>query len=443
MRKFVAKDTSNLRSVIAPKAIYRVKLAIEKNIQSILTIIFIIVISGGSFYFGYKKGEEIPQTINIQGVTNLTNGEPKGIDFSIFWETWNQLKAKYVDQNIDNQKLVYGAISGLVNSLGDPHTNFFPPVDAQQFQEDVNGSFGGIGAEIDVRNNQLEIVAPIKNTPTEKAGLRSGDKILKIDDTITDGLTTDQAVRIIRGEPGTKVRLTIFRDSWSAPKEITLVRAIIEVPTLEWKMLDNNIAYINLYNFYQNAPSNFYQAAVEIYAKNPKAIIFDLRNNPGGYLEAATNISGWFLNTGDLIVSEQFRSGEKQEFKSSGNGVFKNLPIVLLVNGGSASASEILAGALRDDRKIPLVGEQTFGKGTVQEVVPLTDGSSLKVTIAHWLLPSGHVIEKNGLTPDYVVALTEDDIKNNRDPQLDKAIEVANSKIQSEPFETLFGPIEF
>lgn len=415
---------------------------IAKNLQSILTIIFIIVISGGSFYFGYRKGAQVSQTISIQGVTNLTNGKPQEIDFSIFWETWNQLKAKYVDQNIDNQKLIYGAINGLVNSLGDPHTNFFPPADAQQFQEDVNGSFGGIGAEIDVRNNQLQIVAPIKGTPTERAGLRAGDKILKIDETLTDGLTTDQAVKIIRGEPGTKVTLTIMRDGWSTPKEITLVRDIIEVPTLEWKMLDNNIAYIHLYNFYQNAPSNFYQAAVEIYAKNPKAIIFDLRNNPGGYLEASIDISGWFLKPGDLIVSEQFRSGAKQEFRSSGNGVFKNLPIVLLVNGGSASASEILAGALKDNRKIPLVGEQTFGKGTVQEVVPLTGGSSLKVTIAHWLLPSGHVIEKNGLTPDYIVTLTEDDIKNNLDPQLDKAIEIANSEIQNEPFKTLFDFIK-
>ncbi|MFA5386420.1 MAG: S41 family peptidase [Candidatus Paceibacterota bacterium] len=415
---------------------------IQKNLQSILTIIFIIVISGASFYFGYRKGVQVPATTTIQGVTNIDKGKPQGVDFSIFWETWQKLKDKYVDQNIDDQKLVYGAVTGLVNSLGDPHTNFFPPTDAQKFQEDVNGSFGGIGAEIDVRNNQLQIVAPMKGTPAEKAGLRSGDKILKVDDLITDGLTTDEAVKHIRGEAGTKVTLTIMRDGWSTSKEITITREIIEVPTLDWKILDNNIAYIHLYNFYQNSPSNFYQAAVEIYAKNPKAIIFDLRDNPGGYLEAATNISGWFLNTGDLIVSEQFRSGEKQEFKSSGNGAFKDTPIVLLVNEGSASASEILAGALRDDRKIELVGTKTFGKGTVQEVVALTDGSSLKVTIAHWLLPSGHVIEKNGLTPDYEVNLTEDDIKNGKDPQLDKAIEVANSKIQNGSFKTLFDSIK-
>lgn len=407
----------------------------NKNIKNKLLILLGVVVIAtamdAGFYLGYQKGTETPKTITIQGVSNFEKGQPKNIDFSIFWEAWEKLKDKYVNQNFDDQELVYGAISGLVNSLEDPNTNFFPPSEAKKFQENVQGSFGGVGIEIDVRDNQLQVVSPLKDTPAEKAGLRAGDKILEVDEISTVGFNTDQAVDLIRGKVGTPVTLTIMRDSWSEPKDITITREIIEIPSLDWKMLDNGIAYIQLYNFYQNVDFNFYQAAASIYSQNPKGIILDLRDNPGGYLETSVNIAGWFLKPGELVVSEEFASGQKQQFKASGNGVFKDLPIVILVNGGSASASEILAGALRDNRKIELIGEKTFGKGTVQEIVPLTDNSSMKITVAHWLMPSGKLIEENGLVPDYEIKLTEDDIKNSRDPQFDKALEIIKPKIES------------
>ncbi len=410
-------------------------LNMNKNIKNKLLILLGVVVIAtamdAGFYLGYQKGTETPKTITIQGVSNFEKGQPKNIDFSIFWEAWEKLKDKYVNQNFDDQELVYGAISGLVNSLEDPNTNFFPPSEAKKFQENVQGSFGGVGIEIDVRDNQLQVVSPLKDTPAEKAGLRAGDKILEVDEISTVGFNTDQAVDLIRGKVGTPVTLTIMRDSWSEPKDITITREIIEIPSLDWKMLDNGIAYIQLYNFYQNVDFNFYQAAASIYSQNPKGIILDLRDNPGGYLETSVNIAGWFLKPGELVVSEEFASGQKQQFKASGNGVFKDLPIVILVNGGSASASEILAGALRDNRKIELIGEKTFGKGTVQEIVPLTDNSSMKITVAHWLMPSGKLIEENGLVPDYEIKLTEDDIKNSRDPQFDKALEIIKPKIES------------
>jgi len=396
-----------------------------------ISIIIAVALSGGGFYFGYQQGIKKPQTVVIRGVANLEEGKLEAIDFSLFWDVWQTIKDKYVEADkIDNQTLFYGAVSGLLGALKDENSVFFPPTDAQKFNEDISGEFGGIGAEIGTRNNQLVIIAPLKNTPAERAGLRALDKILKVDDTVTANLTTDEAVKLIRGQKGTTVILTILRNGWDKPKEISIIRDTIQVPTLDWEIKENNIAYIHLYNFYEKAPFLFYQAAVEIAFKNPKGIILDLRNNPGGFLDAAINLTGWFLKPGQTVVSEEFRSDKKQVFTSYGNGLFKDVPIVILINEGSASASEILAGALRDNRSIKLIGKKSFGKGTVQELEPLKDGSSIKITVAHWRMPGGGLIEKNGLDPDYEVGLTDEDFKANRDPQLEKAMEVLKSEIK-------------
>jgi len=396
-----------------------------------ISIIIAVALSGGGFYFGYQQGIKKPQTVVIRGVANLEEGKLEAIDFSLFWDVWQTIKDKYVEADkIDNQTLFYGAVSGLLGALKDENSVFFPPTDAQKFNEDISGEFGGIGAEIGTRNNQLVIIAPLKNTPAERAGLRALDKILKVDDTVTANLTTDEAVKLIRGQKGTTVILTILRNGWDKPKEISIIRDTIQVPTLDWEIKENNIAYIHLYNFYEKAPFLFYQAAVEIVFKNPKGIILDLRNNPGGFLDAAINLTGWFLKPGQTVVSEEFRSDKKQVFTSYGNGLFKDVPIVILINEGSASASEILAGALRDNRSVKLIGKKSFGKGTVQELEPLKDGSSIKITVAHWRMPGGGLIEKNGLDPDYEVGLTDEDFKANRDPQLEKAMEVLKSEIK-------------
>jgi len=390
-----------------------------------ISVVTVVALAGGGYYFGYQQGTKKPQTVVIRGVANLEEGKLEAIDFSLFWDAWRALKEKYVEADkIDNQTLLYGAISGLFGSLKDPNSVFFPPTDAKKFNEDISGEFGGIGAEIGTRNDQLVVIAPLKNTPAERAGLRPLDKILKVDETDVANLAPEEAVKFIRGEKGTTVVLTILRNGWDKPKEISIVRDTIQIPTLDWEIKDGNIAYIHLYNFYEKAPFLFYQAAVEIIFKNPKGIVLDLRNNPGGYLDAAIDLAGWFLKPGEIVVSEEFRSDQKQVFTSYGNGVFKDIPIVILINEGSASASEILAGALRDNRAVKLIGKKSFGKGTVQELEPLKDNSMIKITIAHWRMPAGQLIEKNGLDPDYEVNLTDEDLKANRDPQLEKAMEI-------------------
>lgn len=402
-------------------------------------VLVLLIISGSAFYSGYTLGTKNPKNIVLENFINTENPQKLNTDFSVFWEAWDLLKKDHLKgAEAKDQDFLYGAIRGLVNSLNDPHTVFLPPEDSKKFEEDVNGSFGGIGAEIGLRNNQLIVVAPLKNTPAEKAGLRADDKILSINEKPTDGLDVNEAVKRIRGEIGTEVTLTVFRDNWSAPKDIKITRARIEIPTLESKIIDKEVAvktgkdivYLSLFSFNQNAPVIFYKEALKVLFGGTKGMILDLRNNPGGFLEVATDLAGWFLSKGDVIVTEKFRNGQEITFRSSGNGALKDLPVVILVNKGSASASEILAGALRAEKGIKLVGTRTFGKGTVQELHGLSDGSKIKLTIANWILPDGTLIDEKGLVPDYEVELTDDDIKNKKDPQLDKAIEILLGKIK-------------
>ncbi|PIY59529.1 S41 family peptidase [Candidatus Wolfebacteria bacterium CG_4_10_14_0_8_um_filter_37_11] len=395
-----------------------------------IATIIVAIIAVEAFYIGYDKGVKNPETVLIRGVANMDDGKPDAVDFNTFWQSWKILKEKYIDTGkIDNQTLVYGAISGLFDSLKDPNTVFMPPSDAKKFNEEISGEFSGVGMEIGIRNEQLVIISPLKDTPAEQAGLKAGDKIIKIDDKVSIEMAVDEAVKIIRGPRGTTVVLTIQRNGWSEPKEFSIVRDIIQIPTIDFEMKEDNIAYFHLYNFYENAPFLFYQSAIKAAMQNPKGVILDLRNNPGGYLEASVNLAGWFLEPGELVVAEEFGSGEKEEFRANNSGFFKDSPIVVLINEGSASASEILAGALRDNRGIKLIGKKSFGKGTVQELERLRDGSSIKITVAHWLMPNGGLIEKNGIAPDYEVNITEEDVKAGRDPQLEKAMEVLKQLI--------------
>lgn len=398
---------------------------IKKPALFLVAVIATAVLAvGGSLYVGYRLGQQDPHVITVKNITNIDDPGVKA-DFGLFWQVWEKLKDFHIDGGkISDRDLVYGAVTGLVNSLKDPHTVFFPPSDAKKFEEDVTGNFGGIGAEIGVRDDQLVVIAPIKDSPAEKAGLLAKDKILKINDDIVANADVNEAVKKIRGEIGTSVTLTILRNGWEKPKEFTIVRAEIKVPTLDWDIKDDKILHIKFYAFNENAPLLFYRAILDGSLRGAKGIVLDLRNNPGGFLEVAVNISGWFFPRGSVVVTEAFRSGENQSYKTNGNAALKDIPVVVLVNGGSASASEILAGALRDLRGAKLVGEKTFGKGTVQELQSLKDGSSLKITIARWLTPNGNTIDKNGLTPDYEVKLKEEDAKAGNDPQLEKAFEV-------------------
>ncbi len=389
-------------------------MSFKKTLIFISLVVVILTSFSGGLYYGESQCKICP---------------PEEIDFSLLWQTLHELEEKFVNKSaLDIQKMIYGAISGMVKSLEDPYTVFLNPEDTKRFSDDIKGSFEGVGMEISIRKGQLQVIAPLEGTPAQKAGLRAGDKIIKVDDTLTIDLTIDEAVNLIRGEKGTEVILTIYRQDWENTREIKIIRGIIEIPSLKWEIKDDNIAYLQLYQFSEKANFDFREAAIEILASPCKKIILDLRNNPGGYLEVAQNIAGWFLEKEKIVVIEDFGGKQEQQiYKANGTASLAEYPIVILINQGSASASEILAGALRDNRDILLVGEKSFGKGSVQELKMLKGDSSLKVTIAKWLTPKGESITDKGLEPDVEVEITEEDYTEERDPQLDKAIEIIKS----------------
>lgn len=400
------------------------------------TLLIIIAALAGAailasgFALGFKFGKIYPENITVTELSNTSSGQPSSVNFGTFWQAWDVVNKNYLRADkITTQDKVYGAIGGLVESLKDPYSIFLSPKDNEKFQEDVQGNFGGIGAEIGIKKNNIAIVAPLKGTPAAAAGLKAGDMVLAINSTSTEGMAVDEAVRLIRGPRGTKVTLTVMRDGWDKPKDFEIIRDIITVPTLDFSMKDGNIAYVQLYSFNANSGYFFYNAVNRSLAGGAKGVVLDLRNNPGGYLDVAVDLAGWFLHQDALIVKEEAKSGETESFRATGNGALAEFPVVVLINGGSASASEILAGALRDDRGVKLIGEKSFGKGTVQQLLPLADGSTIKLTIAHWVLPSGKILDNGGLEPDIEVKITDEDAQNKRDPQLDKALEILKSEI--------------
>lgn len=390
--------------------------------------ISIIVIIAAIFFAGFVIGKKsVPEpSAHDRIFFNKELGKPELIDFDLFWQALRKIENKYVDNDkIDYQEIVYGAVKGMTDSLGDDYTVFMKPEKTESFLESVSGneSFEGVGMEIGIKGKILTVIAPLEGTPAHRAGIKAGDKILEIDDTSTDDLLLEEAVSLIRGEKGTQVVLTVYRKTFDIPEEITITRDVIEIPVIRWEMKDNNIAYIKIYHFTSNLPSKFEDIVSEILKNNAEKIILDLRNNPGGFLEVAVEIASWFIPKGETVVKEEFRDGEMDEYKSRGYKHIQSFPVVVLVNGGSASASEIVAGALHDVRNIKLIGDRTFGKGSIQQLENFKDGSSIKITVAKWLTPSGISIADEGLTPDIEIELTEEDIDADRDPQMEKALE--------------------
>lgn len=399
----------------------------KKSIKALGIIIVIVAIFYGGYLYGIKTEEPADDLVVPE---NGSNEELISNDFSLFWDSIRVIKNKYYQpEDINDQKLLYGAIQGAISSLNDPYSTFFEPADAQKFKEDIQGNFGGIGAEIGMKEGQLVIIAPLKGNPAEEVGLKAGDKILKVDDEFTNKMNIDDAVKAIRGEKGTDVTLLIMRDSWKEAKEFTITRGNIQIPTIDYEIKEDKIAYIHLNNFNANAASEFYKASFDLLIKAPRGLILDLRNNSGGYLEVANNITGWFLERGDIITKEKFRSGNTRNFTANGNAAWSKVPVVILANGGSASASEILIGAVKYHHSdATIVGETTFGKGTVQEIETLEDGSEVKVSVAEWLTPSGKSINENGIDPDVEVKISEEDIENEIDSQFQKALEIIREK---------------
>jgi carboxyl-terminal processing protease len=344
------------------------------------------------------------------------------------------LEDKFIDaKNITEQSKTYGSIDGLIKAYGDPYTTFFAPQQAKDFKAAVSGSFSGVGMEVGIKDGVITVVAPLKKSPAEKAGMKPDDKILKINGTSTEGFTTEKAVSLIRGEKGTPVTLTIMRKGADKTQDITIIRDKIDLPIIETQIIRNSFV-ISLYSFTETSPQKFQEALVEFEKSKKKNLVIDLRNNPGGYLEAAVLMSSFFFDASKTIVTEDFvRTGLKNSHLSKGfNAIPVDVKVVILVNGGSASASEIFAGAFQDYNRAKIVGEKTFGKGSVQEYIELPTGESLKVTVAHWLTPNGQNISKDGIHPDIVVPLKEDkSLKPKKltdsirlDNQLDAAIKV-------------------
>lgn len=394
-----------------------------------LAVLFAIVASIG-FAGGLSvgaEGRDVFQNVPLLGST-LDATPDQSADLGDFWRVWNVLSTRFVETHAsssvpESKERVWGAIEGMVESFGDPYTIFMRPEDAKIFAEDISGNFSGVGMEIGVKDSILTVIAPLKNTPAERAGILTGDQIIGIDSKATKGLSTDAAVKLIRGEKGTPVVFQILRDG--EPLEVTVVRDIIQVPTIEHAYSRETGVYtISLYSFTANSGSLFSKALADFRNSGSRKLLIDLRGNPGGYLASAVSISSHFLPQGDVVVTEDY-DGNKENVvhRSKGTGgVPAGTRVAILINGGSASASEIVAGALQDAGVAVLVGTHSFGKGSVQELVKVGD-ASLKVTVAKWVTPSGKSISDGGLTPDFEVERTQDHVVSGEDPQMERALE--------------------
>lgn len=368
---------------------------------------------------------EIVRLVNLYSQSRSSVG-----DFNQFWDLWNLVKQKYVNQPVDDVKLFYGAMEGMVAGLGDPYSIYFPPQKAEEFAKDLSGQFEGIGAEVDIRNKQLIVVAPLPGSPAEKAGLKANDKIFAVDGADTSGLNLDEAIKKIRGTAGTQVKLLITHDKSNIPQELVITRAKINVPTVSWEKKGNGIIYLRLSYFNENTWSEFDKAVNDLLKESPKGIIFDLRTNPGGYLDTAVAIGSEWLKTGS-VVSEKFSDDKENSYPVQGQHRLAGIKTIILVDENSASASEIVAGALQDAKVAKLVGKKTYGKGSVQDFQVLPDGSALKITVAKWYTPLGRQIDKNGIAPDVVVEPMFQEIKDAKageaqykDMGLEKALEL-------------------
>ncbi len=394
--------------------------------------VLIVVIS---FIGGWETGHHgyifNPKSFEIVNQGN----QPQAVDYNLLWDAINVLNTKYIDKPVNQQQILYGAVSGAVAALGDPYTTFFDPTDLNNFQTQLSGSFSGIGAEVGSLNNNVVIIAPLQGSPAEKAGLKAKDIIAKVNGASTATSTVDQVVGLIRGPKGTQVTLTIIRGD-QKPFDLTITRDDIVIKSVTWTYKavpvngqTKNIAVVTINQFGDDTTSLFQQAEADILKHSVSGIIIDLRNNPGGYLQSAVDVASAWVPAGKTVVTEAHSDGTAQVYSAEGNNQLAGIKTVILINGGTASAAEILSGALHDYKIAELIGEKSFGKGSVQELIDLPDNSAIKVTVAKWITPDGQNLNHNGLNPDIPVTLTQDQVNAGQDPQMDKAVqEVTNSK---------------
>ena len=412
------------------------KISFIKARKSVLyLLIFLGIFSGGYIIGSYGYKLDFAGKKNIQIVREVPL-DKEDVDFSLFWQVWDILEKNYLDKTkINYSEMIYGAIGGMVSSLGDPYTAFLPPRENKIIEEDLSGAFEGIGIQLGYKGTQLSVITPLPDSPAEKAGVRAGDFIIGIKDeskkidTGTGGMTLTDAVKIIRGSAGSKVSLLLLRDGSNDSFLTDIVRAKIDVPTLILSFIGDNeeIAHIKLLKFGSETLTEWQKTVREILKKeSARAIILDLRGNPGGYMDGAIDIAAEFVDNNSVVVIEERANGIRKEYKSDRIGLLTKTPFVILVNEGSASASEILAGALREIKKVTIIGDISFGKGTIQEPIQLENGAGLHITVAKWLTPNGFWINDKGIEPDILV---ENNIDTIEDEQLLKAIEIIKEKI--------------
>lgn len=397
-----------------------------------LVILVSLAVVATSFSSGWFLGRQqgirsvVPAgegRVTNQGQVSATLGND--VDFAQFWNVWNLVKENFYKQPVSDKELFYGALKGMVAATGDRYSVYFDPDEAESFSSALAGKFSGIGAELGVKDNQLVIVAPLPDSPAETSGLLAGDKILAIDGTETTGMAVDSAVSLIRGDEGTTVTLTISHDGAADAEDITITRSIITIDSVKWSIDENGIATINIFEFNQDTSGLFNQAVNDALSKDAKGIVLDLRSDPGGFLTAAIDVASAWIGYQPVVLEKQ--QEQTQAYPGVSAPRLASIPTVVLVDGGSASASEIVAGALQDYGLATLVGTQTFGKGSVQDYRDLPDGSSVKITIAQWFTPKGRTINETGITPDAIVEYTKEDADAKRDPQKEKAVEILSA----------------
>ena len=406
---------------------------------------WIVAIALLFFYFGaawktsqFSESDKSENKKLISSITdpesvlkNINRSKPENVDFGIFWEAWNKIHKYYVDkEKLDPQKRVYGAIDGMIKAIDDPYSGFMDPETSKDFNSDMEGSFEGIGAELGIKDEILTVISPIDDMPAQSAGILAGDKIIKIDGKMTADISIDEAVKRIRGPKGTDVTLTIFRiNKENEAKDITITRDTIELKSVIYEKKEDNIGYIRINKFVEDTSREFNREITKAIADDSKGLVLDVRNNPGGYLNVSIEMASKFISKGEVVVWEEEKNGERKAFNAIGGASLSEVPVVILINEGSASASEIIAGALRDNNGSKLIGTQSFGKGSVQQLETLEDDSSLRITVAKWLTPSGESIHETGLVPDIIVELSDEDIENENDTQLQCAIEELKNSI--------------
>ncbi len=398
----------------------------------LLVTLVALILLGGAFSGGVLVGWVLPKAFNQTAAPSIsattqpvspTATQTTDQLFKPFWQAWQIVHDQYVDQPVDDTALMRGAIRGMMDALGDKHSSYMDPVQYKQAETSLAGEYEGIGAWVDLTGDYLTIISPIPNTPAEKAGLKSGDQVIAIDGEDMTGVASEIAHQKVLGPAGTNVTLTIKREGVDAPFDVTITRAKVTVPSVESKMLDNNIAYVQIIQFGEKTTSELKSQLKDLMNQNPKGLILDLRNNGGGYRDTAVDVLSQFLPAGKIAMYEEYGDGTKQEFKTSGRGLATDIPMVVLINEGSASASEITAGALQDYGRAQLVGVTSYGKGSVQVWTALDNNEgAVRVTIARWLTPNSRQINGVGLTPDLKVEITADQIKAGEDPQLDQAV---------------------